>query len=39
MKIYEIYDEENELSIGALLYYEKERKFIVELQEYLEMTL
>ncbi len=36
MKIYEIYDAENELSVGTLLYYEKERKFIIELQDYLD---
>lgn len=36
MKIYEIYDEENSLSIGTLMYYEKERKYIIELQEYLD---
>lgn len=31
MKIYEIYDEENNISVGALLYYEKERSCIIEL--------
>lgn len=36
MKIYEIIDEENKLSVGTLLYYEKERTCIVELQEYLD---
>jgi len=36
MKIYEIYDEENALSIGTLLYYEKEGTYIIELQEYLD---
>ena len=36
MKIFEIYDNENVLSIGVLLYYEKEKTFIIELQEYLD---
>jgi len=36
MKIYEIYDEENSLSIGTLLYYSKEKTFIIELQDYLD---
>lgn len=36
MKIYEIIDGENELSIGILLYYEKKKAFIIELQEYLD---
>ena len=36
MKIYEIYDRENEISIGTLLYYEKSRTFIIELQDYLD---
>ncbi|MBR5337673.1 MAG: hypothetical protein IK152_06790 [Lachnospiraceae bacterium] len=31
MKVYEIYDEENNISLGALLYFEKEKTFIVEL--------
>ncbi len=36
MKIFEILDEENERSIGALLYYEKEGTYIVELQDDLD---
>lgn len=35
MKIFEIRDSENELSIGVLLYYEKENTCVIELQEYL----
>jgi hypothetical protein len=31
MKTYEIYDRENDLSVGVLLYYEKEKSFIIEL--------
>ena len=36
MKIYEIYDFETALSIGVLLYYEKEKTFIIELQDHLD---
>ena len=36
MKIFEILDKENEISIGVLLYYEKEGTYIIELQEYLD---
>ena len=36
MKIFEIFDEENEISIGVLLYYEKEGTYIIELQDYLD---
>ena len=36
MKIYEILDRENELSIGTLIYYKKSRTFIIELQGYLD---
>lgn len=36
MKIFEIIDAELELSIGVLLYYEKEKTCIIELQEYLD---
>lgn len=36
MRIYEIHDEEQNTSIGILLYYEKEKSFIVELQENLD---
>lgn len=36
MKIYEIIDSENNLSVGVLLYYEKKKDFIIELQEYLD---
>lgn len=36
MKIYEIIDEELSLSIGVLLYYEKEGTWIIELQGYLD---
>lgn len=31
MRVYEIYDEENNISIGTLLYYEKEQSYIIEL--------
>lgn len=33
MRIYEIIDEENTLSIGVLLYFEKEKSFIIELRD------
>lgn len=36
MRIYEIINEEDNLSVGTLLYYEKEHTCIVELQEYLD---
>lgn len=36
MKIYEILDRENELSIGTLIYYKKSRTCIIELQGYLD---
>lgn len=36
MKIYEIMDSENNLSIGVLQYFEKERACVIELQEYLD---
>lgn len=36
MKIFQIIDEENNLLAGILLYYEKERTFIIELPEYLD---
>ena len=36
MKIYAIEDDENKISIGVLLYYEKEHTFIIELQENLD---
>ena len=36
MKIFEIIDEENSLSIGVLLYYEREKTFIIELREGLD---
>ena len=36
MKIFEIIDAELELSMGVLLYYEKEKTCIIELQEYLD---
>lgn len=36
MKIYEIIDEENKISVGNLLYYEKANSYVVELQEYLD---
>lgn len=32
MKIYEILDEENKINIGVLLYFEKKKEFIIELQ-------
>ena len=36
MKIFEIIDEELNISIGVLLYYERERTFIIELQKNLD---
>lgn len=36
MKIYEIWDEENNRPIGILQYYEKEKSYIIELQEDLD---
>ena len=36
MKIYEMIDEENGISIGVLLYYENSREFIIELKEELD---
>ena len=36
MKIFEIIEEDNGLSIGVLLYYEKEKTFIIELREGLD---
>ena len=36
MKIFEIIDGDKEKTVGALLYFEKERTCIVELQEYLD---
>ena len=36
MKIFEIIDEENRLNVGTLLYYEKEKAFIIELSEGLD---
>ena len=36
MRIYEILDSENEMSVGILQYYEKEQTYIIELQEYLD---
>lgn len=36
MKIYEIYDEENSLDIGVLLYFEKNKSFIIELRSELD---
>lgn len=36
MKIYEIVNGENKRSVGVLLYYEKKKEFIVELQEDLD---
>lgn len=36
MKIYEIYDEENNLSVGVLIYYEKKASYVIELQEELD---
>lgn len=36
MKIFEIIDEENKISVGVLLYYEKEGTYIIELQDYLD---
>ena len=36
MKIYEILDEENRISIGVLLYYEKEKTFVIELKDDLD---
>lgn len=36
MKIYEILDEENSISIGVLLYYDKEKTFVIELSDKLD---
>ena len=36
MKIYEIYDEENDMSLGILMYYEKSKGYVIELQSYLD---
>ncbi len=36
MRIYEILDSENKISIGILQYYEKERSYVIELQDYLD---
>ena len=36
MKIYEILDEENRISIGVLLYYEKEKTCVIELKDDLD---
>ena len=36
MKLYEILDGDNEISIGVLIYYEKKRDFIIELREGLD---
>ena len=36
MKAYEIWDDENQLSIGVLQYFDKEQRYIIELQENLD---
>ncbi|SFU66209.1 hypothetical protein SAMN05216540_105166 [Butyrivibrio sp. M55] len=36
MKVYEIYDEENQIDIGVLLYYEKSNVYIIELRSELD---
>lgn len=36
MKAYEIYDDENKIFLGVLLYYEKDKSFVIELQENLD---
>ena len=36
MKIYDIFDQENRISVGTLLYFEKEKSFIIELSETLD---
>ena len=36
MRIFDIFDEENSITIGTLLYYEKERSFIIELVDTLD---
>lgn len=36
MRAYEIYDEENQLDIGVLLYYEKSKVYIIELRSELD---
>lgn len=36
MKIYEILDYEDHLSVGFLLYYEKKKEFVIELHSYLD---
>lgn len=36
MRVYELYDKDQNMSIGCLLYYEKERSFIIELNDKLD---
>jgi len=36
MKVYDIFDKELQSSVGTLLYYEKEKAFIIELEEWLD---
>lgn len=36
MKAYDIYDKEQQRSVGTLLYYDKEKTFIVELEDWLD---
>ena len=36
MKAYEIWDDENQLSIGVLQYFDKEQRYIIELQDNLD---
>lgn len=36
MRIYEIIDKENKIRVGNLLYFEKEKSFIIELHDYLD---
>ncbi len=36
MRIYEIWDGESDLPVGILQYFEKERTYIIELQDYLD---
>lgn len=36
MKVYELYDNDQDMSVGCLLYFEKERSFIIELNDELD---
>ncbi len=36
MRVYEIYDEDNQIDIGILLYYKKNKLYIIELRTELD---